>query len=451
MISHDIIIVGAGPAGVSASIKCGKEGMNVCLIDKKAKNEIGNKVCGEAISKKSVIKVSGKLGIECPKGEEINAPIETMVLNMGKDSMSSLTYPSIGYMIDRHIYGQRLLQEALDVGVNLYESVKVLQPIIKDKKVIGVKTKGKDGIKEVHGHITIDSSGLRSVVRTNLPRDFDELLYTGLKREEYSSCYREIIKLKEGEHEFDKKIVLKYDDSIPEPAYFWIFGDGPKKLNCGTGFMKVGKNSNLSVKKVYNKYMKKLFPTSSYSIIDSRGDVVPTRPPLLNAVSNGLLIAGDAGFHANPLTAEGHGPALLAGFYAGETAVEAILAENYSKTFLWNYNKKIIREFGCEHFRDAITTFLLTKLGRKNIEFLIKKKVITQRDLTSDGQTNPLSHLELVKRLLRCFPKLSLLLQLKKGLDAHKKMNQLCQEYPSVPSDLVIWQDKITKLYSSFN
>ena len=47
--TFDVIVVGAGTGGSTASRFAAESGLNVCLIDSKDKKEIGNKICGDAV------------------------------------------------------------------------------------------------------------------------------------------------------------------------------------------------------------------------------------------------------------------------------------------------------------------------------------------------------------------------------------------------------------------
>ncbi|MHA1303581.1 MAG: geranylgeranyl reductase family protein [Candidatus Heimdallarchaeaceae archaeon] len=442
--SYDVVIVGAGPAGVSAALSCAKYGLSVLLLDSKARKDIGDKVCGEALSKRTALIVSNFHNISPPQEKEVNTNIHTMIIRTD-DPLVNISLPAIGFMINRHIYGQRLLEEVLARGITLLDQTKVVRPIIKEKKVVGVVARINGKTDETfYAKIVIDCSGCRAVIRTNLPEDFAPLLYKGLTKEDYASCYREIIEL-ENDHDLDGYIVLQYEKDIPEPGYIWFFGDGDKKLNCGTGFRKVGKNKDISVKEVYFNTLKKYYP--SYKAIDSRGDVVPVQPPLWNAVAPGLIVAGDAAFHADPLTAEGHGPALLAGMIAGEVAAEAIKNNKFDTEQLWAYNVRVMEEFGADNTLYKILAEVLEQIGAEDLKFLLKRKVIQQSDLTTTGLGKKEPFYSLLLRAIRCFPRFHLLFYLKKTITASNKIKQLCREFPENAEEYVIWREKIKQVY----
>ncbi len=444
--SYDVIIVGAGPAGVCAAISCRNEGLDVLLIDKKQYEKIGDKVCGEAISKRTIETVSNELKIEKPSEKEINAHVRELVLRTSLP-VDHIILPAIGYMVNRHRYGQRLLNNAIEKGVVLLADTKVIKPIIKEGKVAGIiaRTQKKEE-KEYNAQVVIDCSGLLAVIRTNLPDDFEPMLNNKLRKTDYAPCYREIIEL-DREHDLDGKIVLQYEEGIPNPGYIWFFGDGDKRINCGTGFIKVGKDKDKSVKSVYFNAMENYYPKGTYNTIDGRGDSVPIRPPLWNAVAPGLIIAGDAAFHADPLTAEGHGPAMFAGLHAGEIASDAIKKNKTDIEGLWEYNKRVIKSFGAEHARSRILTLALQELGPKRLEFLLTRKVIKQADLTSEGVLKKQTIYSYLDRAMRSIPRFGLLLLIKKAISASKKTASLCDRYPETPNDFVSWRQEMEKVY----
>jgi geranylgeranyl reductase family protein len=444
--AYDVIIVGAGPAGTSAAIFCQQNGLNTLLLDSKQKEKIGDKVCGEAISKKTVHNVSEKLNIEPPTGKEINTNVEQLVLRTSLP-INHISLPAIGYMVDRHIYGQRLLSEAAKTGVKIQDNTKVVSPLIENNSVKGVIIRNKQGKNEnLYSSIVIDCSGILAVVRTNLPKDFEVLLNKELTKADFASCYREIIEL-ESDHNLDGKIVLQYEEAIPKPGYIWFFADGKRKLNCGTGFIKTGKNKEKSIKEIYFNAMEKYYAKGTYKTLDGRGGSVPIRPPLWNAVAPGLIVAGDAAYHADPLTAEGHGPALLAGYYAAKISIKAIKNKNFSTESLWEYNKLIMEDFGNEHARYRVLTIALNRLGVKNLEFLLKRKVVKKTDLTSELVTRKESLSSLLGRAIRCFPRFHLLVIVKKAMSLSKKIDELCRNYPNSPDTFVEWRKRIERIY----
>ena len=49
MDKYDVIIVGAGTGGTYAAKTIAEAGLNVCMVERKERENIGKKVCGDAL------------------------------------------------------------------------------------------------------------------------------------------------------------------------------------------------------------------------------------------------------------------------------------------------------------------------------------------------------------------------------------------------------------------
>ena len=79
-----------------------------------------------------------------------------------------------GFMINRYLFGQRLLREAIDAGANLMDSTQVTEPLTKSGFVNGLVTTKHNPHRKVkqESRAVIDASGHSAVIRKNLPPDF---------------------------------------------------------------------------------------------------------------------------------------------------------------------------------------------------------------------------------------------------------------------------------------
>jgi digeranylgeranylglycerophospholipid reductase len=136
--SFDVIVVGAGTGGSIAARFAAKKGLNVCLIDRKERNQIGDKICGDAVGSE----IFETLNINPPKGEELSCHIKGAKLyppNMEK-CLTLIDPKQVGYIVNRLEFGQRLLNEALDSGVKQFlDNTMALDLIYKNNFVSGLK------------------------------------------------------------------------------------------------------------------------------------------------------------------------------------------------------------------------------------------------------------------------------------------------------------------------
>ncbi len=437
MAETEVLVVGGGPAGVISALTAAKLGREVILIDAKPYEEIGNKVCGDALNLAPATFLEEKLGLKKPHGDEVADNIENLIF---KTSKAEFPIQGDGYVLNRHPYGQRLLKKAEEYGVEVRPETRANKAITDNGAVMGavVQDKKNDETYEILARVTIDCSGRNFKIRQTLPEDEFPLLEKTMEKRDVAVSYREIIKLKE-DHPYRDKIYLIYRKEIPEPGYFWVFTKGHKRLNVGIGWFLEPRLRGMKEHfwEVLHKYY---YPPGSYEVEDKGGYTIPTRYPLTNAVASGFLTAGDAAFHVNPLSAEGHGPALTAGYYAGKAASEAIEVNDVSEKQLWQYNVDIMKHFGLSHTKVQLFTAALRRIKVSGVEFLLKRKILNQEQFTDLHAGKAIGFIDKLIIGIKSFPRYGILLQLYKILKGSQFFEALFEKYPDNPNDYPAWQ-----------
>ncbi len=445
MVTTDVLVVGGGPAGVLSAITVAKKGHSVILIDAKPYEEIGNKTCGDAINLGPLKMLDKELGIKFPHGEEVADIVDALVFQTEK-----VTFPLFGdgFVLNRHPYGQRLLKIAVDNGVEVRANSKAISAIVDETGIKGavVKEKGAKEPIEIYAQITIDCSGRNYQIRKTIPSEFFPDLEKKMEKRDVAASYREIIRLKE-DHPYKKKILLIYDSIIPEPGYFWIFSKGTKRLNIGIGWY-LDMTVEKGMKELFREVLHKYYPPDTYEIEDKGGYTIPTRYPLMNAVADGFIAAGDSAFHVNPFSAEGHGPALSAGYYAGKVASEALKAGDIRTHQLWGYNVAVMKDFGLSHTKLQLFTEALRKVKTPGLEYLFKRKILTQDQFMTLHGGKGLGKKEIIKIIFKGFPRYDLLLNLYKIVKGVQKFNRLFERYPDTPQGFSEWQTEFMAVMS---
>jgi len=121
MTEHDLIVVGAGPAGAHLASQAAKLGLNVLLLERLSRDRVGDKVCGEGIALHHL----KNAGIPYPKGQELGTPING--IDIYPPSMQNYVTvsqliegePCQGWTVDRLYFGQRLLGYAEKSGAEI--------------------------------------------------------------------------------------------------------------------------------------------------------------------------------------------------------------------------------------------------------------------------------------------------------------------------------------------
>ena len=438
----DVLVVGAGTAGCMAARTVAKKGLKVCLLELKPKENVGEKVCADAIGKHHF----DRLGLAYPRGEELKARIRGVRVFSPSTEVSYFV-PGEGFILNRKPFGQRLLREALDAGAEFFDNTKVLKPVIKDGFVVGVKAKDvRTGSKtEFYGDVVIDASGFLAVVRQGLPAEAG--IPAKIDPRDYCVGYREVREVPEGPWEPDVCNIYLSSELAPG-GYAWVFPAGEGKFNIGLGVQAVEGHPNPRAL-LYEKILTWPYFKGS-KVVEAGGWFIPTRRPLENMVWNGLLLAGDAACHANPLHGGGIGQSLLGGSLAGEVASDALEKGDTSLETLWAYNVQFTRLMGARNAELDVFRMFLQNLTDDEIEYGMRKKLIAERELAmvSEGKSLSVSTREKLARAMRAIGRLGFLRRLARVLEHMRAVRAHYEAYPQDPSGFETWKKKADELFS---
>ncbi|HEY7848754.1 MAG TPA: NAD(P)/FAD-dependent oxidoreductase, partial [Ktedonobacterales bacterium] len=163
---YDVLIVGGGPAGLSAAEAAAKAGARVAVLERR--NEIGYPV---HTSGGSWISDMRAIGIPA----DLYYPIRTVTFLSPKRSMQFDYDDPVCCVLDvRGVY-QHLAGRAITAGAEVHPNSPVESPIIEDGRVVGVVAKDhRNRAGEWRADVVIDASGFSStlVTRAGLRRGF---------------------------------------------------------------------------------------------------------------------------------------------------------------------------------------------------------------------------------------------------------------------------------------
>jgi geranylgeranyl reductase family protein len=384
----DVIVVGAGTGGTTAARYAAKNGLSVCLVERKPETLKPAKICGDAVGKE----IFDILDIAPPQGEELSCNIKGAKLytpNREK-SITMIDPKQTGYIIDRLKFGQRLLKEALDEGVDQFlDKTTALDLIYEEGSVAGVKVKLEDGERiELTAKIVIDASGLYSPLRKKIK---SELIEKDFDDKDAILCYREIIQFptKDQEVKDVDYISIILDQEKAPGGYIWYFPKNEYALNLGLGvYMDYGGK----VKDLYRENaFKEFINTDKIEILSSGGGVAPVRRPLWSCAEDGIMFVGDAAFQVNPLHGGGIDPSMRGGYYAALTAEKAIEQGDYSLDTLWDYNVEIMTGFGAEFAGLDLLRRVLQSLSNTDLNFGLEKNLLTASEILEIAESGDLS------------------------------------------------------------
>lgn len=419
--SYDLIIVGCGMAGAAAALTALKEDLTVCVIERKKREFIGKKICGELMPLKTAQWLKNELNVSVDyhplKGLEI-----CTLSGLADRTQGVVRVRDPLCTIDKWYFGQTMVKELLRRGAEVCQGV-VRGPLGKNG-VRGVKTQDKS----YHGKLTIDCSGVFSVLSRELKQGFGSSLKIGIG-------YKENITLEEAITQ--KYATIVFDNSIVSSGYFWFFPKGKYELNVGAGGVRL---HSVPLKRTV---IQTLQLHTCFKVRDKNHagyGALPLGAPLSSMVAPGLLVCGDAAGHTNPLTGEGIAPALAAGNMAAKTAAQAIHRKDISMEALWKYNYDFVQKYGKVLGSLLPLRDFMVSLSSKELNFLLQN-VITD-DLLSQLEENEPSYA--LKHILTTAANAarnpSLLLKLGRALGKMNIIRAIYSRYPENPQRFPQWR-----------
>jgi digeranylgeranylglycerophospholipid reductase len=317
----DILIIGGGPAGLSAADAAARHNLDVLVLEKSS--EIGYPI---HTSGGSWIKELINLGIS----ESLFHPIKKFrFMSPNKEANFFFDEPSACVLDVRGLY-QFLAEKAAHSGAKIKIKTRALEPIIEEGYVKGVTAKNIDGELKIKAKITIDASGFSSIVAKKVG------LHTGFKKFGIGAEYD----LYAPKYDQEESILIVGSRVAPS-GYGWVFPHGNNRVRVGVGLIHPISLEN--PKKYLNKLLNET-PGISDNLTNSAQiefhyGIVPSEGLVKKTISNGLITVGDAAGQLNALTGEGIRYAIKFGKLAGTTAAESIFNEDYSENFLIKYQK----------------------------------------------------------------------------------------------------------------
>jgi geranylgeranyl reductase len=293
MAKYDVVIVGAGPAGLKAAELLAKNNKKVLVLEKN--KVVGPKVCAAGITTKDLKYI--------PK-DILERKFDSVVfVSKKRKKVKHLLFTT-----KRETLGKYQLKIAKKAGA-----------IIKTNSLVKkIKKNSIIADKEYYFDYLIGADGSDSVVRRHLK----------LKTEQIALAIQYKIKkhYKDIEFHFDTK---KYG-----PWYAWIF---PHK-----DFTSIGTGATINNTKNLRKKLDDFAKKNNFNIKNAKFEAALINADYQGYKFDNIFLAGDAAGLANPITGEGIYQALA----SGEEVARKILDINYNCKKIKNIgekNRKLIK------------------------------------------------------------------------------------------------------------
>ena len=304
MSVHDVIIVGAGPAGSTLAYRLARSGLDVMLLEREHMPRV--KPCGGGID--------GFFMQNLPAGLDLDGIIEgeanTAVVWYEGKPQAEFPIPRPIYLTQRKLLDQRLATSAAEQGAHFVEGAKV-ESLERHKGQWRVSSTAG----EYEAPLVVGADGAYSTVARKVGIPNDKKYRTTYIASEWDAHVEP-----SQQEAWQGKVMI--DCSVIPLGYGWIF---PKRdhLNLGFGVpFKKGKD----LKAITQHFVAK---RSGLNVIDHKAPAhwIPFAKVGAPVVREGVLLVGDAAGMADPATGAGISWAAKSSALAAPAIQDAVMGD----------------------------------------------------------------------------------------------------------------------------
>jgi len=337
----DVLVVGAGPAGIAAAVTAHRAGLRVAMIDKARFPR--DKCCGDGLTT-GALRLLEQLGLP-PASVPSWTPCRDATLRSPSGRTIDLQLPAEGQfaaIATRFELDNALVQHARSLGIDVREATEFLHaapnaatdstattntPATPAQRVRVDTTNGNFDARTV-----IAADGMWSPVRKAVAPDVDAYLGEWHAARQYAHYVT---------GPAAERLFVWFEPELL-PGYAWSFPLHGGRANLGYGILRGGAVRTAESKTLWREILERPHVRDALgagAVIEEKFMAWPIPAQVTkSALAHGsVLFVGDAARATDVLTGEGIGQALLSGMLAGEAAATPNPARNYRRAMQRNF------------------------------------------------------------------------------------------------------------------
>jgi len=364
-MTHDAIVVGAGPGGATAALRLSGAGVrDVLLLD--GATFPRDKTCGSGLSP-TALALGDELGI----GDELRSranPIQSVKIVAPGGRHFVLASNAAAVVFLRREFDDLLVRTAQEKGAKLEGGVRVRELVKEGSRVVGVRT--ADG-RELRARYVLCADGAHSIFSNDpRPKRSISTLMGWWDGADFDPGQLEMV--------FAKCVA---------PLYGWLFPESDTRVNIGIcidGQDADGRKTRRNVRDVFAQFLDEHYRhklARAEQIGGFKGHPIVYTTWVGHCVAPGALYLGEAARVTHNATGEGISQAMQSGIYAAD-AVADVLAGRTSeeeawKEYVWKHRKRFTLSFLAGHaVRAAVRSGVLDAMAYAYDNPTIRKGVV---------------------------------------------------------------------------
>ena len=318
----DIVVVGGGPAGLSAAYTAAKAGAKVVLFEK-------DQSIAHNIRTSGVTWISEMERLDIPS--TFYNPIQNYRFVSPSNDIIIRGDAAKSCVLDVRAAYQHLAFLAASEGAQLMIKSIVTDVIKEGQRVAGVKASTPAGKLTVHSRLVIDASGFSTSVGRKAGVVGQWKRYgVGAEYE----CYCDDID--------STTWVLMVGQNYSDAGYAWLFPLSKNRVRVGVGIGRPESNVEPldKLNKIIEKRLKPLDAIGDGKIqpLELHYGFIPNEGVRHSSIADGLIMVGDSAGQSNPLVLEGIRYAIEFGRLAGKVGADS-LSHNSDRESLLEYER----------------------------------------------------------------------------------------------------------------